>query len=55
MDQPTSALPTVDEGAHAADWVTSGGEMGDLVRSMEPNPPTSLNPVPTSGGRAARG
>lgn len=35
MKDPTSALPTVDGGALAADWLTGGGEMGQLVRSMD--------------------
>jgi hypothetical protein len=32
MKDPTSALLTVDR---AADWLTSGGQMGRLVRSMD--------------------
>ena len=44
MTDPTSALPTVDEGTPAADWLTSGGEMGRLVRSMDWSK-TPLGPI----------
>src|SRR5438876_8722251 len=35
MKDTTSVPPTVDGGALAADWLTGGGEMGRLVRSMD--------------------
>jgi CheY-like chemotaxis protein len=44
MKDPTSALPAVDGGAPAADWLTSGGEMGRLVRSMDWSK-TPLGPI----------
>jgi diguanylate cyclase (GGDEF)-like protein len=37
-------LPTVDEGAPAADWLTGGGEMGKLVRSTDWSK-TPLGPI----------
>jgi signal transduction histidine kinase len=44
MKDPTSALPQIDEGAPAADWLTGGGEMGRLVRSMDWSK-TPLGPI----------
>jgi hypothetical protein len=44
MKDPTSALPAIDGGAPAADWLTSGGEMGRLVRSMDWSK-TPLGPI----------
>ena len=44
MKDTTSALPTVDGGALAADWLTGGGEMGRLVRSMDWSK-TPLGPI----------
>src|SRR5437773_11367542 len=35
MKDTTSLPPTVDGGALAADWLTGGGEMGRLVRSLD--------------------
>src|SRR5256884_3072164 len=35
MKDTTSVPPAVDGGALAADWLTGGGEMGRLVRSMD--------------------
>src|SRR5437879_12409556 len=35
MKDTTSVPPTVDGGALAADWLTGGGEMGRLVRSLD--------------------
>src|SRR5256714_3618048 len=44
MKNTTSVPPTVDEGALAADWLTGGGEMGRLVRSMDWSK-TPLGPI----------
>src|SRR5579863_8971921 len=43
MNDRTS-LPTLDEGAPAADWLTGGGEMGKLVRSTDWSK-TPLGPI----------
>jgi diguanylate cyclase (GGDEF)-like protein len=44
MKNLTLALPTADGGVHAADWLTGGGEMGGLVRSMDWSK-TPLGPI----------
>ncbi len=44
MKDTTSVPPTVDGGALAADWLTGGGEMGRLVRSMDWSK-TPLGPI----------
>lgn len=49
MKDPTSALLTVDR---AADWLTSGGQIGRLVRSMDWSK-TPLGPI-ESGARSLK-
>src|SRR5438046_3843709 len=44
MKDTTSVPPKVDGGALAADWLTGGGEMGRLVRSMDWSK-TPLGPI----------
>ena len=46
MKDPTSALLTVDR---VADWLTSSGEMGRLVRSMDWSK-TPLGPIESGAG-----
>jgi hypothetical protein len=56
MKDPSSALPTVDGGAHAAHWQTGGGETGRLVRSMcRPLVRLEFESWLTGGGSAATG